>query len=168
MSLTKHLILCGFMACGKSTVGALCADLLQVPFSDTDALIEAQAGMTIPQLFAKFGEDDFRDREHALFLSLPALSPRVIATGGGLPTFARNLPALRAAGTVVFIDRSFDTIYDSIQRKQNRPLANGKQKEEVRALYDRRYPLYRAAADYVVISDGEAIDCARKILQLPL
>ena len=164
--LNRHLILCGFMACGKSTVGALCAASLETSFTDTDTLIELREQKSIPAIFAERGEAAFRDLEHETCLRLTELSPRVIATGGGLPTFARNLAPLHAAGTVIFIDRTFDGIWDSLSQRTGRPLASGRSREEMLALWEKRYPLYQAAADYTVVSDGTAEDCARKILAL--
>ena len=160
----RHLILCGFMACGKSTVGALLAEALHRPFVDTDTLIEQDTGMGIPALFAARGEAAFRDLEHETVLRLPRLSPGVVATGGGLPTFARNAAPLREAGTVIFIERPFDAIWEALSAREGRPLASGRSREEMYALYARRLPLYRACAHLTVPNDGTADACVRAIL----
>ena len=160
----RHLILCGFMACGKSTVGALLADAVHRPFIDTDTLVEQQAGMNIPELFAARGEAAFRDLEHETVLRLPRLSPAVVATGGGLPTFARNVAPLREAGTVLFIERPFEAIWAALSTREGRPLASGRSREEMQALYERRLPLYRACAHFTVPNRGTADACVRAIL----
>ena len=162
----EHLILIGFMACGKSTVGRLCARALDVPLVDTDALIERRAGMTIPEIFARQGEAAFREMEHDLALSLARRRPSVIATGGGMATFARNVPLLRGAGRVVLIDRGFSDIWRVLSRRGGRPLAAQRSREALYALYRARRPLYLKAAHFVVRSDGAPQDCARKVLAL--
>ncbi|MBR1408302.1 MAG: shikimate kinase [Clostridia bacterium] len=164
MKLRRHVLLCGFMACGKTTVGRLAARRLGVPFADTDMLIEEKTGQTIPEIFEARGEASFRDLEHEVLCSLPSLSPRVIATGGGLPTFARNAAPLRAAGLVLFLDRDFDDIWLVLSRRTGRPLAKDRTKEEMRALYEARLPLYRSCADDIIKSCSRVEDTVDLIL----
>ena len=81
--LLRPLVLVGMMGAGKTSVGRKLARLLDAPFHDSDHEIEAAAGMTIPEIFARFGEPDFRDGERRVIERLIAEGPAVIATGGG-------------------------------------------------------------------------------------
>ena len=90
LALTRPLVLSGFMATGKGTIGRILADRLGVPFLDTDALLVAETGKAVSDLFTSEGEARFRDREAALVLPMLAdPTPRVIAFGGGTATIPR-------------------------------------------------------------------------------
>ena len=82
----NNIILCGFMGCGKSTVGKNIARKSGRRFIDMDAYIEEEAGMTVSEIFAREGEEGFRDREHQACLELAQKSNAVIAAGGGALT----------------------------------------------------------------------------------
>ena len=166
MPLSRHIFLCGFMASGKSTVGPRLARALSVPFRDTDAMLEERASMSIPSLYALKGEAFFREMEHSLLLELPALSPCVIATGGGLPVYPPNVPLLRAAGTVIFLDRDWKSIWLSLSQRRGRPMSSGKSQAEMLALYEKRLPLYRACAELTVPNNGTPAACVRRILSI--
>ena len=94
----KNLVLIGMMGCGKSTVGALLAHRLGRELADTDQLIEAREGCTIPELFVARGEEYFREREREVAWELAGREDLVIACGGGLhgdePLGAENQPTL--------------------------------------------------------------------------
>ncbi len=110
-TVTRSVVLSGFMATGKSTVGRLVADELGLPFVDTDDVLAAEAGTSVGELFAREGEAKFRDREAAVIL--PLLSdgvPRVIAFGGGSVTIPRVRHAALEAATVITFVASPETI----------------------------------------------------------
>jgi shikimate kinase/3-dehydroquinate synthase len=107
----RSVVLSGFMATGKSTVGRLVAERLGLPFVDTDDVMAAEAGMSVGELFAREGEAKFRDREAAVIL--PLLDdgvPRVIAFGGGAVTVPRVRHAALEAATVITFVASPETI----------------------------------------------------------
>jgi shikimate kinase/3-dehydroquinate synthase len=120
--LARPLVLSGFMATGKSTVGRLVAARLGVPFLDTDALLEAQTGKTVGELFASEGEARFREREAALVLGmLEDRTPRVIAFGGGTVTMPRVRHAALEAATVLTLTASAETIVARVPSLPARP-----------------------------------------------
>ena len=150
----QNVVLCGFMGCGKTTVGKRLAALTGAQFVDMDEYIEQQAGMTVSAIFEQFGEADFRRREREACCALAQQSGLVIASGGGALTFPENVQALAATGCVVLIGVSPATVLQRLEGDTTRPLlARPDKQRAVQELFDRRLPLYRAAADVEV--DGE-------------
>ena len=142
------ILLTGFMAAGKTTVGRALAKRLGLPFTDLDAAIVEAAGRPIPAIFADSGEASFRalERETARrVLTVPGSA--VVASGGGFPTFAENCVLVRQTNTLVLhIDAPFDTLWTRLAGRRGRPLARSR--TDTAALYDRRAPLYRAFCDF--------------------
>ena len=110
----NNLILIGMMGCGKSTVGRLAAEKLGLAFVDTDERIERASGRTIPEIFASEGEEGFRARELDVSRALAREGGLVIACGGGLPTRAEAIAALKASGVVFWLSREPAVIYDTV------------------------------------------------------
>lgn len=102
----NNLILIGMMGCGKSTVGRLAAEKLGLAFADTDERIERASGRTIPEIFASEGEEGFRARELDVSRALAREGGLVIACGGGLPTRAEAIAALKTSGVVFWLTGS--------------------------------------------------------------
>ena len=144
----NNIILCGFMGCGKTTVGTLLARRLGMEYADLDAEIEAEAGMAIPAIFAEYGEARFRDLEHEAVRALAGRADCVVSTGGGALTYPRNREALSPRDLVVFLDAPFDACLERI-RGSDRPIVRRSSPEELRALFDARRPAYLAAANAV-------------------
>ena len=99
----NNIVLCGFMGCGKSTVGKNIARKSGRKFLDMDSYIEEKAGMTVSKIFEKYGEEKFRDMEHDACVELAGLEGLVIASGGGAFTFKRNVEASRARTKLFFL-----------------------------------------------------------------
>lgn len=119
----KHFILVGFMGCGKSTIGKLLAQQLELPFIDSDALIEAEQHLSVSEIFAAKGEATFRELEQQFCSKLNEFPASVIAVGGGLPCYFDNLEVLKANGTVIYINASLQTIAKRLkQEREHRPL----------------------------------------------
>lgn len=159
----NNIVLCGFMGCGKSSVGKIIADLTGYSFVDTDQLTEQQEAMTISELFASRGEDGFRDAEHLACKKAAELERVVISTGGGALTFDRNVKLFNN-DSVIFLDVDFDEVCRRIGDDGNRPLFRDKVK--AKALFDTRLPLYRKAAHHTVDGVGTAEEVANRILTL--
>lgn len=100
------IFLIGFMGSGKTTLGKRLASKLRYQFVDIDKVIEASAGMSIAEYFAKFGEDAFRELETTTLKSLKLPDNTVIATGGGAPCFFDNLEWMNQEGTTVYLSLS--------------------------------------------------------------
>ncbi len=157
----NNIVLCGFMGCGKSSVGRIIARKLSRDFIDTDSYIESEQNMSIAQIFEQFGEAYFRDIEHRACATLADKSGLVIATGGGALTYERNVITFKN-DTVIFMDIPFDEIERRIGDNNSRPLFRDKRK--ARELYERRLPLYRSAADLTVTAAESKEKMADKII----
>lgn len=145
---TRNLLLIGMPGCGKTTVGQALANRLGRKLVDTDALVEEAAGCTIPELFAREGEEAFRRLEHEILCRVGRESGLVIATGGGAVTRPENLDPMRQNSTVIFLRRPLDQL-----PVEGRPISQANSLEE---LYRRRLPLYQQAADWAV--DNVSLD----------
>lgn len=160
------ITLCGFMGCGKSTVGRLLAARTGRQFVDMDAYIEEQAGMTVSEIFAAHGEADFRRREREACAALAQQTDLVIAAGGGALTFAENAAALRQNGAVVLLSVLPETVLARLDGDTTRPLLMRADKETaVRELFAARLPLYQAAATHTVNGELAPPAVVRNILE---
>ncbi|MBQ8547924.1 MAG: shikimate kinase [Lachnospiraceae bacterium] len=154
----NNIVLIGFMGCGKSTVGKKLAGALSYEFSDTDAMIEEAYGKTISKMFEEDGEEYFRTAETELLQKLSAEAKGlVLATGGGMPMREENAALLKEIGTVIFLETKIETILERLQNDTGRPLADGEDREaRLRPLYEKRLPVYRAAADYILDTEAKS------------
>ena len=150
------IFLCGFMGCGKTTVGEILAKKLGLPLIDTDAYIVEQEGKSIPDIFAQDGEPTFRDWETQALTELGKQSGLVIATGGGCVTQERNYPLLHQNGYLVWLERDC-----SVLPTDGRPLS---QANDLGKMYAVRKPLYEAFADIRVENTGTPAETVQKIL----
>jgi len=148
-----NVILVGFMGAGKSSVGRLLARHLGRCFVETDDMITAREGRSIPEIFAERGEAHFRALEEETVRLLALKSGDVIATGGGLCCREGRPEALKALGTVVWLSGDFDTLYERARRAGERPMLTGRGRHDVEALYRAREPYYRQA-DVTVDTTG--------------
>lgn len=150
-----NIVLIGMPGTGKSLIGKFLAELTGKTLQDTDAKIEEEAKMTIPEIFEKEGETGFRDRESAICKKLGKERNLIIATGGGAILRPENVDALRQNGTLVHIIRSIDKL-----PTRGRPLS--KNIETLKKMEAQRMPLYKAAAD---ITFRNNYTCSRKKLR---
>ena len=149
------LFLVGPMGAGKSAIGKELARILERPFHDTDAVIQARTGADIGFIFDREGEAGFRRRERDVLDELTALDDAVVATGGGAVLDADNRRHLAARGTVVYLFTSVASQVARTRAGRNRPLLDTDDPEaRLAALFAVRDPLYREVADFVVDTDG--------------
>jgi shikimate kinase len=140
------IVLVGLMGAGKSTVGRRLAQRLHLPFVDADNEIETAAGMTIPEIFERFGEPYFRDGERRVIARLMDGKPKVIATGGGAFVNEETRQLILAEATAVWLDADVEVLVDRVRRRDSRPLLRGRDPREVlRELAQVRNPLYAEA-----------------------
>jgi shikimate kinase len=139
------IILVGFMGAGKSMCGRLLARRLGRCFVETDDMIVAREGRSIPEIFERDGEERFRRLEADVLTALALKPGQVIATGGGLPCRAGRMEALRALGTVVWLRGRLEDLCERARRSGDRPMLAGRAAEEVEALYRAREPYYARA-----------------------
>lgn len=140
------VVLAGFRGTGKTAVGRILADRLKVPFYDTDALIERRTGMSIPEIFRRYGEVEFRILEREVIASLRD-AKGVISTGGGAVSDPANVADLRWHGTVVLLTAAPAVILDRIAGSDRPGLTDLSPAEEVQALLAARQEAYIGAAD---------------------
>lgn len=164
-----NIILIGFMGCGKTTFGKWLADRQQMEFVDTDEFIEKYENMSVSDIFAKKGEDYFRDLEtkvlrmflgeekdegntHRLYKST------VISVGGGLPVREENRKLLHKLGKIIFLDTSVDELVRRLQGDDTRPLLKGGElKEKIENLMEKRLDIYDDTADIIVTTDNHTL-----------
>ena len=153
---TRPLALVGFMGSGKSVVGAIVAQRTGTPLHDLDVMIEAEAGMPIPAIFARGGEAAFRALETQLLPS--ALEPgSVAALGGGSLMNDANWDVVARTATTVYLDVPFQTMWERIRRLTGRPLASGRSRAEVEALFETRRARYEQAMHRVKGDQAPAV-----------
>lgn len=152
-----NVILVGFMGAGKSVTGRLLARRLGRCFVETDDIIVAREGLPIPVIFAREGEERFRQLEAEALELLKLKSHEVIATGGGFPCREGRMEALRELGTVVWLRGELRDLYERALRSGDRPMLAGRSFEDVAALYERREPYY-ALAHVIVSTTGLGVD----------
>lgn len=142
----RNLVLIGFMATGKSSVGRLLARRLGFDFIDTDAWIEARLQRRISEVFAQEGEAWFREYERKMVQELAEVSRTVISTGGGLAAQADNLACLKRHALVVCLWGSPETIWSRARRNTRRPLLNDPDPlAKIHQLLNVRVPFYKQA-----------------------
>ena len=151
----ESVVLIGFMGCGKSTMGIRLSYRLQYILEDTDKLIEAQAGMSIREIFAREGEEAFREMETQLLQRLTEKKGcRVYSVGGGTPIRAVNRPLLKKLGTVVYLRTRPETVYERLKNDTARPLLQGEDPlGKIRSLMAVRETAYAESADVILDVD---------------
>ncbi len=146
------IVLVGMMGSGKSSIGQKLAQRLGLKFVDADAEIAAAAGMSIPEIFAKFGEGYFRDGERRVLCRLLNGGPLVLATGGGAFLDPRTRRRIAERGVSIWFDADHETLLRRVRRKGDRPLLHTEDPAAtLRRLMDERNPLY-ATADLKLVS----------------
>ena len=161
-----NIILCGFMGCGKSTIGKIIAKKTGKKFIDMDPYIEEKAEMKISEIFEKFGEASFRDMEHEACKELSEMKGMVIASGGGAFTFDRNVEVFKGKDTIVLLDVPLDIIKFRLRNDKTRPLLQKPDKDKVmQELYEKRLPLYSSAADIVVSDKNTPMKTALAVIE---
>jgi shikimate kinase len=151
--LEKTLVLVGMMGAGKTSVGRRLASTLGVPFRDADVEIEAAAGCTINEIFARFGEPAFRDGERKVIARLLTDPPHILAAGGGAFVDPETRQRIKESAVSVWLRAPLELLIQRVTRKDNRPLLrNADSRGTLERLLREREPIY-AEADIVVESD---------------
>ncbi|KPD12379.1 shikimate kinase [Phaeobacter sp. 11ANDIMAR09] len=154
--LKKTIVMVGMMGAGKTAVGRALAARLQVPFLDSDHEIEAAANMSIPEIFARDGEDFFRLKERQVISRLLTEECGVLSTGGGAFLAAENRETITRNGASIWLQADLEVLWNRVRHRDTRPLLRTPDPRATLAeLYAARVPLY-AKADLTVASDGQA------------
>jgi shikimate kinase len=151
----RNLVLVGLMGAGKSAIGRLVAQQLGLPFIDTDTEIERVSRMTIPELFAAYGEEEFRALETRVIKRLMRSGPRVVSTGGGAFINDKSRKQIERGGLSVWLNADLEVLWERVNKRDHRPLLKTENpKQTLKDLMDKRYPIY-ALADITVQSRDE-------------
>jgi shikimate kinase len=143
-------VIVGLMGVGKSTVGRRLAARLHLPFVDADREIEQAAGLSIPDIFARFGEEGFRDGERRVIARLIDGRPKVIATGGGAFMNEDTRTLILARATAIWLDADIDVLVERVGRRDDRPLLRDRDpRETLIELSAKRNPIYALAPVHV-------------------
>lgn len=143
-----NIVLIGMPSAGKTTIGKLLEQRLGKAFVDLDDEVIKKAGMSIPSIFEKYGEEGFRALETEVAIDLSKKNNLIIATGGGTIKHKVNMDYLRQNGITIFIDRDVDKLISS---DPNRPLS--KSKEVLKQMHEERHPLYVTYAAYIAVNN---------------
>lgn len=150
-----NIVLIGYRGTGKSAVGCILAERLQMSCIGMDAAIVERAGMPIPEIVERYGWPRFRDLESQEARELAGRDNLVIDTGGGIIERPENIEVLQRNALLIWLKASVATIVARIEGGTERPaLTAGKSfTEEVAEVLERRTPLYRAAAQHAIDTD---------------
>lgn len=162
-----RLYLTGYMGTGKSTIGRKIAQRTEIPFLDTDKMVEEAEGASVADIITYAGEPYFREAERRALEQTAELESAIISTGGGLPIWADNQEWIAEHGVSVYLKRTPEQILSRLSPhgRQRRPMLRGKSDEELlqfmSAHLAEREPIYTKAdivADCSQIGDAELID----------
>ncbi|HEX8419176.1 MAG TPA: shikimate kinase [Sphingomonas sp.] len=146
----RPIVLVGLMGVGKSTVGRRLATRLALPFVDADNEIEEAAGMTVSEIFDRFGESYFRDGERRVIARLMDGKPKVIATGGGAFINDDTRAMILDEATAIWLNAHPDVLAERVRRRDTRPLLRGRDPRVVLEELARvRDPIYALAPIHV-------------------
>lgn len=153
-----NVALIGFMGVGKSTVAQCLGKLFSMDIVEMDERIALKEGMSIPEIFAAYGEEYFRSLETQLLVDLQSVTNTVISCGGGAALRKENVEAMKKNGRVVFLTASPETVLERVKDNDDRPLLSGnKNVEFIADLMEKRREKYEAAADIVIETDGKPV-----------
>jgi shikimate kinase len=162
----RSIVLVGLMGSGKSTIGRRLAQRLGMAFADADDEIERAAGMTISDIFARFGEDYFREGERRVIARMLSGRPHVLATGGGAFINDETRALILADSICIWLDADIPTLVERTARRNHRPLLKGRNAGQVlRDLAEVRNPIYAEAHIRVSSASSPHEHTVRAILE---
>ncbi|HEY4274346.1 MAG TPA: shikimate kinase [Rhizomicrobium sp.] len=162
MKLNRTVALVGMMGAGKTSIGRRLAARLDVPFRDADHEIEAAAGLTVSEIFERFGEPDFREGERKVIARLLEDPPHVLATGGGAFMDETTRTAMAKDAFTIWLKAPVGLLLSRVKKRDTRPLLKeGDMRATMERLLAIREPVYATAAMVLETTDephGAAID----------
>ena len=162
----RSIVFVGLMGAGKTAIGRKVAASLGLPFVDSDQEIEAAARMSVPELFERYGEPEFRALEQRVIQRVLEGGPKVLSTGGGAFMNAQTRDLIAASAISIWLKAELDVLFARVSKKQNRPLLKtADPRATLAALMNDRYPVYAEASVTVNTRDerkdvivGEVLD----------
>ena len=164
-----HIFLCGFMGVGKSTVGKVLSERLELPFIDTDRNVVELAGKPIPRIFVEDGEAEFRAIERRALENLSTNATSVVALGGGTLSAPTNLDFVRRNGILVYLSASLENLSARLsETAESRPLLAGlsdeTRRKRIEHLMQTRETVYQQADHQVDTDDRQIGEIVEQIL----
>ncbi|MFA6413217.1 MAG: shikimate kinase [Syntrophales bacterium] len=158
-----NIILMGYRACGKTTVGRIVAEKLQRPFFDTDAMIQERVGKTIREIVADGGWEAFRKEERTVIKNLAGQDDCIISLGGGAVLDQQNVETLKRKGVFIWLTADAVTIAGRLNNDRasdaQRPSLSGADiGAEIEIVLSEREPVYRLVADRTIDTTGRSVD----------
>lgn len=166
----KSLILIGFMGTGKSTLGKVLADRLQLPLVDLDTVVVQEQQMEIGEIFAEYGEEKFREIEHDVLCRYAAQSDLIISPGGGAVLRTENRAVMKANCTVIGLMARPEVIMERVNRDMTvRPVLENRKPgqsklQRIEEVLEQRMPCYREADLLLDTSDASVEELTEQVL----
>ena len=164
-----NVFLIGFMGAGKSTIARGLQKELGMELVEMDERIVEEQGMSINEIFEKYGEDHFRQIESDLILTIGDEDASIVSCGGGVVVRPQNVENMKKSGKIVFLKATPETIYERVKNSTDRPILNGHMNVEyIAQLMEKRRALYEGAADITIETDGKTKEeiCSEIICRL--
>lgn len=156
------------MGAGKTEVGRALSATLGYSFIDMDRIIEEREGISIKDIFDRYGEEYFRKKERDILIELSTKKKGIISTGGGCPCFFNNLDIMKETGFVVYLKNSIDTILKRLNKddeKEKRPLLRERDESWVIDLINKREPCYSKAHKTILCDDKNIEEISKEIVK---
>ncbi len=164
-SLSRPVVLIGMMGAGKTSVGRALAQLMNVPFFDSDAEIEAAAGRSVADIFSDLGEAEFRQKERQIIARLLDKKPCVLSLGGGAFMNETTRGHIKDKAFSVWLKVDKGLLLDRVTRTGHRPLLKGgNPKEKLETLLAEREPVYAEADLTAYCDDRPVFENARQLM----
>lgn len=161
-----NIFLTGMMGTGKTSTGRLVASVLRFVFADTDTLIERREDLSISEIFARHGEQYFRNREQELLAELCEQDRQVIATGGGMLANAENLKLAQANGLVLLLTAPSGELAHRLLYRNDRPLLEGTDAvARLSEIESRRCGVWAAISNRIDTSGRSPLEVSELVLE---
>lgn len=156
--MAQNYFLIGFMGAGKSTIAAELKRRTGMKLVEMDQRIVDEQGMSINDIFAKYGEAHFRDIESELVKTLGLEGNTIVSCGGGVVVRPENVENMKKSGKIIFLCATPETIYERVKNGKDRPILNGNMNVQfIAELMEKRRALYESAADIKIDTDGLSV-----------
>lgn len=164
--ISRSIVLIGMPGSGKSTIGRLLSERVNLPFIDTDSLLVEQMGMSLQKFIEKNGAEAFKELEERTLKSYSTDEVSVIATGGSAVLYPDAMAHLKEIGTIVFIDIGLPQLESRIWNFDSRGIvaAGGNKKEALFEIYKERTPLYYKYSDVVIDASKKGKETTLKMI----
>lgn len=153
-----NIVMIGFMGAGKSTVAEYLSTMFAMEVVEMDQEIVKEEGMSIPDIFATYGEEYFRNLETNLLIEMQATKNTIVSCGGGAALRGQNVKEMKKNGKVVLLTADPETILNRVKDSDDRPLLNGnKNVEFIANMMEQRRQKYETAADVIIHTDNKSV-----------